>query len=283
MRRFTALLALAILTFPFTGFARALPSSASLQATQTTAISSPAVLKVILAGGFRVVRHFPAASSLTGWVVQSSSGQYTVLFSTPDGKTLIAGALISSLGQNLAKQYYERYVPRPDLRNLWKSFHKASVVVEGAEHPKSVIYVIMDPNCIYCHMLWIALQPYEAEGLQVRWVPVGFLHQDSPGKAAAVLKGGVAALEREQQGFNVQTESGGIRPAQITPGLKKELVANEKLMHDAQVEGTPGIFYKDKAGQVLRKDGMPLMSELPAITGLPARKESAPLLANFNH
>jgi thiol:disulfide interchange protein DsbG len=140
----------------------------------------------------------------------------------------------------------------------------------------------MDPNCIFCHMLWIALKPYEAAGLQVRWIPVGFLQKDSSAKAAAILTDGEPALEQCQQHFNVQTESGGIDGIAITPAMRAKLASNLQLMRLAGVEGTPGVFYKDAAGHVMRQDGMPSLSELPKITGLPPQPETDPQLARFS-
>jgi hypothetical protein len=70
------------------------------------------------------------------------------------------------------------------------TFENAPAIVEGAagKNVKSTIYVFMDPNCIFCHYAWKAFQPYEAAGLQVHWIPMGFLKPDSAGKAAALLQ-----------------------------------------------------------------------------------------------
>lgn len=227
---------------------------------------------------------FSAASGLTGWVMRGTDGKYVVVYTTPDGKTLLIGELVSSDGDNLSDLYAERYVPSPDLTALWAQLEHSSFVIAGAkEASKSTIYVIMDPNCIFCHMLWIALKPYEAAGLQVRWIPVGFLHQDSSAKAAAILKGGEPVLQQCQQHFDLRTESGGSAGIDITPELRAKLQANLELMSQARVRGTPGIFYKDASGHVLRRDGMPSMSELPTITGLPAQPETDPALARFSN
>jgi len=216
--------------------------------------------------------------------MRDADGKYTVVYTTADGKTLLVGELLSSAGENLSATYTEKYVPPPDLSALWGQLEKAHVVIAGTkEASKSAIYVIMDPNCIFCHMLWIALKPYEAAGLQVRWIPVGFLHEDSSAKAAAILKGGEPALEQCQQRFDVKTESGGIAGIDITPELRQKLESNLQLLDEARVRGTPGIFYKDNAGRVMRRDGMPSLSELPTITGLPAQPETDPQLARFRN
>jgi thiol:disulfide interchange protein DsbG len=160
----------------------------------------------------------------------------------------------------------------------WSEFAKTTYVVSGMrEHPKSVIYAFFDPNCGYCHFLWLALRPYEAAGLQVRWVPVGILGEDSLIKAAAVIDGGDPVLTELQENFEgrFQMRFG------VTGALKTQLDDNLELMHAAQVHGTPGIFYKDSAGHVMKCSGMPKLRALPAITGLPIQPEPDPRLNRF--
>lgn len=249
-----------------------------------TSASAPPALRYPLQHGFHIVRSFKAVSGLTGWVLKDPDGEYRVLYSTADGRTLIAGALYASNGDLLSEQYSAQYVPQPDLSALWSQLDKAQTISTGAtDNPKSQIYVIMDPNCIYCHLLWKALKPYQAAGLQVKWIPVGFLHEDSEDKAVALLRGGSAAFEQSQQTFDEKAESGGIVGIKPTPEERTELEANLQLMKDANIQGTPGIFYKDHAGKVVRKDGMTMMGELPGITGLPAQPETDPELKPFEN
>lgn len=47
------------------------------------------------------------------------------------------------------------------------------------------------------------------------------------------------------------------------------------------INGTPGIVWKDKQGKVNIKAGMPRLSEIPRITGLPEQKVDDPDLARF--
>ncbi|MGA3156115.1 MAG: hypothetical protein ABSE43_00930 [Steroidobacteraceae bacterium] len=99
----------------------------------------------------------------------------------------------------------------------------------------------------------------------------------------ALLRGGSAAFEQSQQTFDEKAESGGIVGIKPTPEERTELEANLQLMKDANIQGTPGIFYKDHAGKVVRKDGMTMMGELPGITGLPAQPETDPELKPFEN
>jgi len=240
-------------------------------------------LAVPLQHGFHVVSSFAAASSLTGWVLQDRSGKFTIVYTTPDGESMISGVLYSRNGDNLTSLYTDLYVPSADLNALWTRLEHARFVVSGAQQePKSVIYVIMDPNCIYCHFLWLALKAYEAAGLQVHWVPVGFLHADSVPKAAALLTRGAGALQGLEENFDEKTESGAIEPIEVTAEMKEALVANQQIMRDSTMSGTPGIFYKDAEGHVRRKQGMPELYELPGITGLPVQPQTDPRLDRFN-
>lgn len=239
----------------------------------------PAALKAPLAAGFSVEKSFIAASGLTGWVLQSPSGEYNVFYTTADGQSMIAGALVSASGENLTQKYTEMYVPKPDLSALYAKFEKADYVATGTlKNPKSVIYVIIDPNCVFCHYFYLAVQPYQAAGLQVRWIPVGFLRPDSVNKAAQILKEGGKALDAQQAAYNTPQMPKGI---EVTPELQAKLDANQELMREAQMSGTPGILYKDAAGNVVKKVGMPMLSELPEITGLPEQPQTDARLDRF--
>ncbi|MGH8206594.1 MAG: thiol:disulfide interchange protein DsbG [Steroidobacteraceae bacterium] len=274
--RNTLLAAALIAVLSFVGPARGAPAAAQASAA---AQATPPALAFPIKRGFHVVRTFTAVSGLTGWVMRDKDGQYDVFYTTADGLTLVTGQLLTSQGDDLSRQYLAQYAPLPDLSALWAKLQKASIVVTGAKGaPKSAIYVVMDPNCIFCHLLWIALKPYEAKGLQVRWIPIGFLRADSTGKAAALLQGGAAAMQQSQQHFDVQTESGGIRGIPLTAQMKVKLDSNLALMHAGGVQGTPGVFYKDAAGHVVHSDGMPALSDLPMVTGLPAQPELDPVL-----
>lgn len=54
------------------------------------ATSYPKPLEPAIKAGVTVVKSFPAASSLTGWVL-SQGGRYSIVYTTADNKTLLAG------------------------------------------------------------------------------------------------------------------------------------------------------------------------------------------------
>src|SRR3569832_2340925 len=67
----------------------------------------PKAIQGVVDKGVKVVKSFPAASGLTGWIL-SQGGCYSIVFITSDKKTLLAGALIDENGENLSAQYEEK-------------------------------------------------------------------------------------------------------------------------------------------------------------------------------
>lgn len=244
----------------------------------------PKPLEIAIRAGAQVVKSFPAASQLKGWVL-TKDGQYSIVFTTPDNKTLIAGDLISEAGQNLTEQYADKYVPKPDLSALYPQLDKTGYITEGAtQSPKSVIYIFFDPNCPFCHLTWKALQPYEKVGLQVRWVPVAYLKPDSVGKAAAIMeaKDKTAAFRENEMKYDGPADEGGVKALpKPSAATAAQLQSNMVLMQKFGAFGTPALIWKDKNGHVQMKAGLPRLSEIPAITGLPEQKVDDPELARF--
>jgi thiol:disulfide interchange protein DsbG len=174
--------------------------------------------------------------------------------------------------------------PAPaELPALYAALEKADAVVEGSAAPKKVLYVFFDANCWYCHLTWKALQAYEKAGLQVRWVPVAYQKDSSTTKAAAIMQAEnrAAALRENETGYRVESYDGGIAPAKASKALEAQLEANFALMDRFGVSGTPGLVWRDEKGRVRVRTGMPRLSQLPAITGLPAQKIDDPELKEF--
>jgi len=256
----------------------------ALAAPGAGAADYPKAIQSLVASGFQVERHFPAASGLTGWVVKHR-GQYNLLFTTADGQTLISGALIDAGGRNLTADYIDKYVPKPDYSAAFKQLQDSAYIVEGTQHnPKSVLYVFTDANCPYCHAAWKALQPYQAHGLQVRWIPVAVLRPSSVDKGVAMLaaKDREAAFRRDMQHFGQPHQPTVKVSAAERAKYKKVLQRNGALMAKFDINGTPGIVWRKSDGQIGIKPGMPRLRDIPAMTGLPLQANNDPELARFN-
>jgi len=254
--------------FLATAFAFAAVLSMAAFAADAPSVQTPPALNAPLKGGLIVFAKGEGPSGLTGWLMKDKSGTYYTFFTTPDGKYLFAGALLDENGNNLTQKFQDMYEPKADLSTLFGKLNATAHITTGAKLSKGEIYVFIDPNCPYCHLFWVALRPYEAAGLKVHWIEVGFLHEDSAAKAAALLTADdqPAALARSQENF----DSGGITPlATIPADTATKLKDNLALMHAFQIAGTPGIVFKDAKGTIHTKQGMPKLQDLPAMTGLP--------------
>ena len=147
---------------------------------------------------------------------------------------------------------------------LWLRLQRTTWVMQGAHRPEHLVYVITDANCPYCHDLWLSLQPLYSWGLQVRYVMVGIISSDSPGKAAAIIEArdpSVALDRNERQWARLPDDlGGGIPPLQRPkPATAAALKANEQLMHDLGVQGTPALIYRsgDHVMHVIRSAADP--------------------------
>lgn len=250
---------------------------------RASAPKTPEVLYQAVKAGLTIEKSFAAVPGLQGWVIKDH-GQYSVVYTTPDGKYLLSGLLINSAGKNLTQEFAESQIPKPDYSKFWSRIESSTWVATGAtgNAVKSTIYAIMDPSCVFCSLAAKALLPYEAAGLQVRWIPVGVLHADSMGKAAAILESanpGETLAAHEKAYGNDKADT--LKPITPKPETVAKLKANAELMMAMGFTGTPTILYKDAKGNVMARTGMPRLSDLAAITGLPEQRQTDPDLARF--
>lgn len=93
--------------------------------------------------------------------------------------------------------------------------------------------IFVDPNCIYCHLLWEKLQSPALKGrFTITYVPVAFLKKSSLGKAETILalghkpmmknplvrndfSGGLSAMATDEANFDLVHESGAIKPIDL--------------------------------------------------------------------
>lgn len=196
---------------------------------------------------------------------------------------LVACAAVLATTATAAETQAAATTGQNEYRAPYTKLGKTDAVHEGAKEPKRVLYVFFDANCYYCHLTWKALQPYEKVGLQVRWVPVAYQKPTSLGRAAAIMQAGdrAAALRDNESGYDAARFDGGIAPLQeVPPKLSAQIQVNTALMQAFGAPGTPALVWKDRSGIRVRA-GVPRLSELPGMTGLPAQPNADPELAKF--
>ena len=237
-------------------------------------ITAPPALHAVISGGFSIAETTEGPSGLTGYLLTGKSGSGYVFWVTPDGKSAIYGNLFNEAGENLTAEFREKYERKPDLNALWLKLMHTRYIATGASQSKGIIYAFVDPNCPFCHLLWMALKPYERAGLQVRWIETGFLREDSLGKAAAIVDSAdpIGAFSKGQERFT----DGGVKPIHAVPKGTSELLEDHlALMNGFGFRGVPAIVYRDASGVIHTQAGMPKLKDLPALTAIPEQQEPA--------
>ncbi|WP_164725454.1 thiol:disulfide interchange protein DsbG [Burkholderia cenocepacia] len=236
---------------------------------------TPPLIQKSINSGSRLVKTFPAAGGLTGYLLQTGPREFLTAYTVPGHDDIvIMGTLLDQNGSNLSEKYKSTYSPKFDLNKFINRISSSSYIKEGGTggETKSIVYAFVDPNCIYCHLLWKQLLPYQKIGLTVKWIPVGIIKPDSRGKAGALIeaKNPSAAFYTMEREFSTKDESGAIVPKN---NLKKEteikISSNEKLFYDLGFKGTPALIYRAGNGDLRYLQGLPKSSQLSEITNLP--------------
>lgn len=250
----------------------------------------PPAVQSLVDQGITIVEQFDAQAGLTGYVIKvkrKNDTMYGIVYGLADGKYVLVGRLLDANGNNITAAQAKKYTPKPDLSKAWQKLEQSTWFAEGAENPETIIYVFSDPNCPYCHLAWLANQPYMDVGLQVRHIVVGFLTPSSKYRAAAILEADnpTAAFRKNEKNYRFdvpEDQAGGIEPLKDPdPATLKKIKANAQLMFDLGVRGTPGIFYKDDNGKVHSIAGLPSLSQLPKIYDLPEQPINDPRLEEY--
>lgn len=132
------------------------------------------------------------------------------------------------------------------------------------------VSVFFDANCSACHFLWEQLQADHGwqKKFTITWIPVGAIKPTSSGLGAALLAGGAAALDYNENHFDMAGENGGIKPSD-NQALLKKIQTNTRTMINlvdktGQTPGTPTIVVNDEKLIV----GVPSVEQMRAITGI---------------
>ena len=204
----------------------------------------------------------PAGTDLQGYVIKSTQGGPAQVVFSNKGKYLIIGNVITPQGVNLTEKYTKELIQSKVAKEAYEEITKDNLatIADGKDSAKHKLYIVIDPNCIFCHLMYEEINKLDLVkngDLQVKWLPAGFLKPGSLGKAAAMLtaKNPLRALIKDEHKFNVKQEEGGLKPLDqsskdpIVQEAFAKVKANTAFFSKYGFGGTPTLIFKTQDGK----------------------------------
>lgn len=237
--------------------AAAAPTAPAAAAADSSDGTPPAAivntLDKLSGGQVKVLRVFPAPAGLLGVAITQGPGQNGIVYMTADGSYILRGEILKSDGTNVTQAEADHYLPKPPTAaQNFAALDKTHTFLWGKASAKKELWIVFDPNCIYCHKTYKDLKGYVAKGaVKVNIIQVGFLKPSSLGKAAAILaaKDPAKALATDEKGFNVAAEEGGIKPDLSDSAAVAQVKENNAWMQAQGIGGTPYLLFRDAEGK----------------------------------
>jgi thiol:disulfide interchange protein DsbG len=199
-----------------------------------------------------IVKQFTAVGDVQGFVLspKANASQKTIVYAQKDGQYFFAGTLVSGDGHNLTQENVATYITAAMAPKVWQGIQKTNYIEQGKANAPHKLYVIAEPNCSACHLLYKSLQPMIKSGqLAVRWVFVAFLRPTSVAQVATIFqaKDPIKALQADEANFDMAHEMGAIKPAKnVRASDKAKVEANMKFMMSNGFIATPVTIFMDK-------------------------------------
>jgi thiol:disulfide interchange protein DsbG len=232
-------------------------------ATAESAIPLPAPVAATVAkltgGKAKVLQAFKAPAGLIGVAFTEGPGQNGIIYVAPDGAYVFSGNIVAADGSDVTKAEADQFLPKPPTAaDNFAVLDKTHTYLWGQAGAKKEVWIVFDPNCIYCHKTFDSMKQYVADGtLKVHIIQVGFLKPSSLGKAAAILaaKDPIAALTTDEEKFDVAAEEGGIAQDMSDAKAVQTVRDNNAWMETQGIGGTPYLLYRDTEGKPQAADG----------------------------
>lgn len=210
----------------------------------------------------QVVQTFSGPGNLQGVVVQpQEGGRQMIMYVNTKDQYAIYGTLLNESGQNLTEEDKAKYITPLLAKKIAENLPMATSFTQGSDTASYKIIALADPNCSACHAFYEVVKPAIDSGqLQVSWILVYFVQQDSEGKAAAILGAAnpAEAMAENEEKFDSSTEEGGVQALTDIPAeLQKKLAANMKFMNSAGISSTPTLVFYNKRGELTYTSGAP--------------------------
>jgi thiol:disulfide interchange protein DsbG len=257
----------------------------ALSAMSTLAVAAPTppvALQNMIKNveGAKIQNTFKAPNNMTGWVIKVK-GNETLAYTSADGKNVFIGAIFDEKGTNLSQKFAEDYGTKINYDKEFAKVEKSAFIVDGPSdaEAKATIYVFKDMNCSYCHKMYQTLEPFKAQGLQVRWIPVSILVPDAPNapgslaKAAYALeaKDGAKAVRDLHEAFMTRKPVAAVKTNGSSAATRDKVNKNTELMAELGFRGTPASLLKIN-GKVRTFAGAVSAEEISAATGIKITK-----------
>ena len=217
------------------------------------------LINTVLKDQATIQKTIPINKNLQAYILAAkANGHKAIAFGDTENQYLILGNVLDNKGTNLTQVYTDKYILPEMLKKTFSNLKKTTLFAQGNKSAEHHVVIAVDPNCIYCNLLYKELQPQIEKGnLHVHWLMVGILKQSSIDKAAAILAGKtnaerIANLKKDEENFNNKQEEGGVvaldKNDKNFTSYKKQVEDNTKFLLESGYEGTPVMLYKDKTG-----------------------------------
>lgn len=207
-------------------------------------------------GAYRATKMFdvPGAEGMKGVVVEPRSGQQNLLgWTNASGDFFIPGPFFNSEGVDITKDMMHKYGGLAAPKDVADQIQDVGFVA-GTKGP--IVTAFFEPYCGYCNQLFEKIAPkIDAGELRVRFVMVGFLAEDSLGRAADIVNASnpYAALKT----WEGTKDKSKVKPSTASEEQKSKILQNNMTMNKAGQSGTPALVFCDKNGDVQISSGMP--------------------------
>ncbi|MFZ9036272.1 MAG: thiol:disulfide interchange protein DsbG [Francisellaceae bacterium] len=207
---------------------------------------------------YTIVKQFDTGLNLEGFILadKKQPDKITVTYTTEDGQFIVNGNLIrfdpkTKYMTDMNAIYVDKFNKNEQAEKLLQALQKTHYIEQGKADAPHQIYVVIDPNCKFCHALFEATQSAINKGqLAVRWVIVGIVKPSSPQKAMAILaaKDPLSALKENEEKFDYAKEEGGIAPISAPDKAVIEFFNQNISALKGLVNVVPTIVYKNPQG-----------------------------------
>lgn len=255
--------------------------------------ATPPVVQRLLKPNDRPIKAIRTMGGMNAWVIQPADNPTTslVYLTTPDDLFAFAGPVFFQNENNemesLSYTLAQKYQPVKDVSLLWTGLENSAYISEGPPNDeKRVVYAFFDTHCNYCHLSWLALKPYVDTGeVQVRWIPIGGLTENSGAAAAQLLQSENprTSLVRGHLTWDNENEGASFELGQaVQPETQVKLDENKKLLASFGATGVPTFIYKDDKGVVNMVSGAMRLDQIPLALGTGKIQNNDPRLSVLN-